>query len=124
MVQSQNSCNPSFVAEQQAASHHAPAASSAQRHTGYAPADHGGSAAHESCTERHSGYCPTDVEGVRASESHTGGPGGMAATETHSQGGGHVDDGLRHSGWGPTDGVINTRSSAAAAVGDAVVHDV
>lgn len=116
----------SVVPAQHVSSRQAPLSTApvAERHTGYAPTDHGESAAHESGTERHSGYCPTDFEGVQASRSHTGGPGGMAATGSHSQGGGHVGDGLRHSGWGPTDGAVNSRSTAAAGDSNDVVHDV
>lgn len=73
------------------------------RHTGYAPADLG--MTHNAASVgQHSGYAPTDATGPRAPASPSGGPGGMAGGSAyHSQGGGHHENGLHHSGWGPAD---------------------
>ncbi len=77
------------------------------RHTGYASTDLGMTSSGVSAGQ-HSGYAPTDANGPRAPRPPSGGPGGMAGGGLfHSQGGGHHDNGLHHSGWGPADTRLN-----------------
>lgn len=88
----------------------------ARRHTGYAPTDLG-MAGDAAVAGQHTGYAPTDSGGPRADRSPTGGPGGMAGGGLfHSQGGGHLEDGLHHSGWGPTDARFNDLRPASVIV--------
>lgn len=83
------------------------------RHTGYASTDLGMTSSGVSAGQ-HSGYAPTDANGPRVPRSPSGGPGGMAGGGLfHSQGGGHHDNGLHHSGWGPADTRLNDPRPAA-----------
>lgn len=85
------------------------------RHTGYAPTDLGMTCS-EPCIGQHSGYAPTDANGPRAPRPPSGGPGGMAGGGVfHSQGGGHHENGLHHSGWGPADARFNVTLPVLAA---------
>lgn len=76
------------------------------RHSGYAPADHGSPVlGHPSQHDvGHSGYAPTDSTSPLVAHLHLGTPSGMAGKAGSGQGVGEVDDGLRHTGWAPTDG--------------------
>lgn len=76
------------------------------RHSGWAPADHGSPVlGHPSQHDvGHSGYSPTDTASPQVANLHLGTPAGMAGRPGSSQGAGEVDDGLRHTGWAPTDG--------------------
>lgn len=84
-------------------------AANAARHSGYAPADRGSPVlGHPSQHDvGHSGYAPTDSSASPLiAHLHLGAPGGMAAKAGTSQGFGEVEDGLRHTGWAPTDGDV------------------
>lgn len=83
------------------------------RHTGYASTDLGMTRS-AATGGPHSGYAPTDAPGPRTPRSPSGGPGGMAGGGMfHSQGGGHHENGLHHSGWGPADTRFNDPRSAS-----------
>lgn len=83
------------------------------RHSGYAPADHGSPVlGHRSQHDvGHSGYAPTDSTSPLVAHLHLGTPSGMAGKAGSSQGVGEVDDGLRHTGWAPTDGESDTTTT-------------
>lgn len=84
----------------------APVTTHGARHSGYAPADHGSPVlGHPSQHDvGHSVYAPTDSASPLIAGLHLGTPAGMAGRAGSSQGSGEVEDGLRHTGWAPTDG--------------------